>query len=572
MTNLALLGRRPEGAGRFPTVAIGPPQGPSVAVPGGAWSVLGVCPGACETNGSLLRLFCIRAGVVREGTLSHPARLMSLPPIPTTRLRAGNDAPVHEDRGCVLYWMIAARRTRWSFGLQHALQRAEELDKPLVVLEALRVGYRWASDRIHRFVVDGMADNARAFREHGVRYYPYLEPEEGAGKGLLEALAADACLVVTDHFPSFFLPRMVTAAGKALDVRLEVVDGNGLLPLSVAGKAYPTAFSFRRFLHKRLPEHLEAFPLADPLEAADLGPEASIEPGVLERWRPVEEEVLERGAEDVLAALPIDHDVTPIDARGGSDAAGEVLGAFLERKLSRYKEERNQPEEDVPSGLSPYLHFGHVSVHEAFARLVEREEWTIDRLADTTNGQREGWWGMSPPAEAFLDELVTWREVGYVFCDQRPDDYDRFESLPGWAQETLDEHATDPREHVYDLAEFEQARTHDELWNAAQRQLRRDGVIHNYLRMLWGKKILHWSRSPREALEILIELNNKYAIDGRNPNSYSGIFWTLGRFDRAWGPERPIFGKIRYMTSANTARKVRVKDYVQEYGERGLFA
>ncbi len=177
------------------------------------------------------------------------------------------------------------------------------------------------------------------------------------------------------------------------------------------------------------------------------------------------------------------------------------------------------------------------------------------------NGKREGWWGLPGPAEAFMDELFTWRELGYGFCHYRPD-YDQYESLPDWARASLDAHADDPRPHRYELADLERAATHDPLWNAAQRQLVVEGRIHNYLRMLWGKKILEWSPSPRTALATLIELNNKYAVDGRDPNSYSGIFWTLGRFDRPWGPERPIFGVIRYMTSQSTARKFKVGDYL----------
>jgi deoxyribodipyrimidine photo-lyase len=163
-----------------------------------------------------------------------------------------------------------------------------------------------------------------------------------------------------------------------------------------------------------------------------------------------------------------------------------------------------------------------------------------------------------------LDELITWREIGYNICSKR-NDFDEYESLPEWARQTLAEHAADHRPYVYDLGEFESATTHDPLWNAAQNQLAREGRIHNYLRMLWGKKILEWSESPRDALATMIELNNKYALDGRNPNSYSGIFWVLGRYDRAWGPERPIFGKIRYMSSDNTARKVRVREYIEKY-------
>ncbi len=215
--------------------------------------------------------------------------------------------------------------------------------------------------------------------------------------------------------------------------------------------------------------------------------------------------------------------------------------------------------------MSPYLHFGHVSAHEVFARIVERERWSPKKLStEKVAGKREGWWKMTPAAEAFLDELITWREIGYNMCAHRSD-YDRYESLPEWARKSLEKHRRDPREKIYSLEDLEQSRTYDQLWNAAQRQLVQEGRMHNYMRMLWGKKILQWSREPRDALQTMIHLNNKYAVDGRNPNSYSGIFWCLGRYDRAWGPERPVFGTIRYMSSDNTARKLDVKRYLKTY-------
>ena len=187
------------------------------------------------------------------------------------------------------------------------------------------------------------------------------------------------------------------------------------------------------------------------------------------------------------------------------------------------------------------------------------------RLAKRPTGKREGWWNASPGAESWLDEFVTWRELGFNMTANR-DDYDRYESLPAWSQATLEKHARDRREYVYSLDEFVAAETHDELWNAAQRQLRREGRIHNYLRMLWGKKVLEWTATPRDAIDVLIELNNRFALDGRDPNSYSGIFWCLGRYDRPWGPERPIFGTVRYMSSLSTQRKLRVREYLQTYG------
>jgi deoxyribodipyrimidine photo-lyase len=195
---------------------------------------------------------------------------------------------------------------------------------------------------------------------------------------------------------------------------------------------------------------------------------------------------------------------------------------------------------------------------------MEKEEWSTKMISNKTTGSRSGWWGMSEAAEAFLDELITWRELGYNMCWQQ-NDFDQYESLPNWALQTLSKHSKDKRPYLYTLKVFETAKTHDPLWNAAQSQLVQEGRIHNYLRMLWGKKILHWTKTPREALKVMIELNNKYALDGRDPNSYSGIFWVLGRYDRAWGPERRVFGKVRYMSSKNTARKVRVKAYLNKY-------
>jgi deoxyribodipyrimidine photo-lyase len=173
---------------------------------------------------------------------------------------------------------------------------------------------------------------------------------------------------------------------------------------------------------------------------------------------------------------------------------------------------------------------------------------------------------MSGPAEAFLDELVTWRELGWTAWARGGPELETLDVLPEWAQETLAVHADDPREHLYDLETFDAAETHDDLWNAAQRELVREGTIHNYLRMLWGKKILEWTGSPQEALDVMFELNNRYAVDGRDPNSTSGIMWVLGRYDRAW-TERPVFGKVRYMTSQNTRRKVPVDDYLRRHAE-----
>lgn len=269
-----------------------------------------------------------------------------------------------------------------------------------------------------------------------------------------------------------------------------------------------------------------------------------------------------------LSKLPIDHEVREGFTSGGTTVAKQRLKAFVERKLPKYANDRNEPQQEGSSGLSAHLHFGHISPHEVFLALIEGTGWSPEVLGKA-EGKMEGFWNLSPNADPLLDQLITWREIGFNFA-ARERNYDRYESLPEWAQQTLAEHADDPRPAIYSLEEFTHAKTHDPLWNAAQRQLVREGRIHNYLRMLWGKKILHWTRSPQEALEVMIQLNNQFALDGRDPNSYSGIFWVLGRYDRAWGPERPIFGKIRYMTSESTASKWRVGEYVKKYSETVL--
>lgn len=451
--------------------------------------------------------------------------------------------------------MTAFRRLSWNFALEHAAGHARRLGRPLVILEPLRAGYPWASDRFHRFVLDGMAEHSRRLARSNVVYYPYVEPAPGKGKGLLEALSRRACVVVADDDPAFFLPRMVDAAAGRVKVRMEKVDANGLLPLRAADRAFTAAFHLRRFLQKTLPDHLGDFPSADPLKRLP-SRLASLPEDILRRWPP--------GWETDLPALPIDHSVRPVAGmQGGDAAAAAVLERFLDERLETYGEGRNQPDEETTSGLSPYLHFGYVASHQIFAALAEREGWTPDKLGEGARGAVEGWWGMSPAAEKFLDEAVTWREVGYNMAFFRPD-FDRYDSLPAWALRTLAEHEPDPRPHLYSLEELEAARTHDDLWNAAQTQLVQEGRIHNYLRMLWGKKVLQWSRAPREALAVLIQLNNKYALDGRDPNSCSGIFWCLGRYDRPW-PERPVFGTVRSMSSESARKKLRLDGYLARY-------
>lgn len=481
--------------------------------------------------------------------------------VPPQRVRSLNPFEPRASGEFVLYWMIATRRTNSNFALDYAIDLARQLERPLVVLEPLRIDYRWASDRFHKFVIDGMRDNLESFEGTPVEYRAYVEPESNASKGLLRSLAGKTCAIITDDFPAFFLRRMLQAAAMDVSCPVFAVDSCGLLPLQAANSAFARAYDFRRFLQRELAPHLACRPSASP----NLSGLETLKPASLELDGPWQFETKESLCDEGrIAQLPIDHAVPAVSVNGGQRAANKALEEFLGSRLTSYGDGRNRVEESATSELSPHLHFGHIGSHEILDRLSALEEWSTSKVTDQRSGKRTGWWNMSPGAEAFLDQLVTWRELGFNRC-QHVARHDQYEALPAWARKTLEEHASDQRPYVYSLEQFDAGATHDSLWNAAQAQLREEGRIHNYLRMLWGKKILHWSESPRAAAEIMIELNNRYALDGRDPNSYSGIFWTLGLFDRAWGPERPVFGKIRYMSSANTRRKMKVDAYVRRW-------
>ncbi|MBN9414859.1 MAG: deoxyribodipyrimidine photolyase [Candidatus Eremiobacteraeota bacterium] len=472
--------------------------------------------------------------------------------VPEIRRWPANEAPVREDGEFVLYWMTANRRPNFNFSLQRAVEWAQHLKKPLLILEALRRAYPWACQRFHRWVMDGMEDNQKFFEPKAVTYYPYLEPEHGDGKGLIESLAGRACVVVGDHFPCFFLPHMIEKTAERLQVKMELVDSNGLLPLNAAPKTYLRAVDFRRFLQKSLKPHLLEMPAVDPLKGLHL-PHLPEKLPEYKRWKP--------GVEFDLESLP---EPGVVESRGGFQRADKLVTRFLDERLKHY-DQRSEPSLQVASGFSRYLHWGHLSAHQIFQELCDQEDFEVENWRVKTPGSKEGGWGMSANADSFLDELITWRELGYNMC-HREKDYESYESLPDWARQTLEDHAQDPRDHHYTLKQLDEGKTYDPIWNAAQRQLREEGYMHNYMRMLWGKKILEWSSSPRQAVKNLIELNNKYSLDGRNPNSYSGIFWCLGRYDRAWF-ERPIFGKIRYMSSDSAARKFKLGPYLKRYGD-----
>lgn len=481
-------------------------------------------------------------------------------PTPAVRVRAPHDLALRSERPLVVYWMIGARRTSHSAALDHALALCASLHKPLLVVEPLRAGYRWANERMHAFVIDGMRDNAAAFRAAGIAYHPYVEPHVGAGRGFLASLAQHAAVVVTDEALGFFQPRMIEAAARALDTRLEVVDGNGIVPVFSLDRALPNAQAFRRHVQRNALEHLADVPRAAPLAVAKGARGAEMPADVDVRWPATNLERVD------LAALPIDHTVRATSLRGGSSAAAAQLDAFLARGLPRYADDRSHPDVEAQSSLSPWLHFGHIGAHEIFAAVARAQSWSPARVLPRVTGAKEGFWGMDANAESFVDELVTWRELahnGALFLEG----FHTFDATPAWARASLALHEGDMRSHLYTLDDLENARTHDDVWNAAQRQLVETGTMHNALRMLWGKNVLAWSPTPEDAFDALVHLNNTYAIDGRDPNSYAGIGWIFGRYDRPW-PERTVFGVVRCMTTSSSRKKWNMDQYLERFAPK----
>ena len=473
-----------------------------------------------------------------------------------SRLRRANDRPIARGEAYVLYWMQAFRRLSHNHALDYALRCAKELGRPLVVYEGLRYDYPWASDRHHRFVLEGMSANREAARRLGISYWPFVATPDEPGRGLVRRIAERACLVVTDDYPAFVVPDQVEALARKTERAVIAVDANSVVPMAVLGAPVAAAAHLRPRIHKAFGDAWQHRAKAAPEvpDAARGEVEAPFAPwgGDVER---------------TIAGLPIDHAVAPVRGiTGGSDAARERLGAFVEGRLARYAEERSRPaspEEGAASGLSPYLHFGHVSIEEIVAAVFE-QAYGSSEVTLGKSGKREGFYGGDPNVNGFLDEAITWRDVGFQWhWGRRADTASLARALPAWALATLEKHAGDARKFVYSAAEWEAGEMHDALWNAAQKELVRTGTIHNYLRMLWGKKVIEWSASPEEAYRTLVHLNNKYALDGRDPNSHTGILWCFGLFDRPWPPERPVLGTVRYMSSDNTAKKFKLDGYLR---------
>ncbi|MCW7493666.1 deoxyribodipyrimidine photolyase [Leptospira sp. 2 VSF19] len=482
------------------------------------------------------------------------------------RIRSCNQNSFSHDGKYILYWMQAYRRFDSNHAFAYATSLAKKYSKELIVYEGLRSDYPWNSKRIHKFILEGMYDNQTRADELGINYWPFVETKTNPAKGILKAISKDAAAIVTDDFPCFIIPEQTTKLASKVNCPLYAVDSNSLLPFSRFEKEASAARILRIWIHKEFLKGIPDF-TKQKWEKKDLE-------GLHQNTKPPKNFGLPKDLDTFLNTFAFKEKVLPAKGvKGGRNDALKILKTFLSKKLNNYETGRSQPnsqELTATSGLSPYLHFGHIGIEEIFTSVLEasnKGKWNPERMSYGKPGDREHFYSESSSANHFLDELITWRDIGFLFFWKDKPSRIHLGNLPDWVKNNFNKHKLDTREYLYTLEQFESAKTHDELWNAAQTELVKTGRMHNYMRMLWGKKVIEWSKSYEEAFLILEHLNNKYAYDGRNPNSYTGILWCFGLFDRPWFPERNVFGNVRFMSSDSTKKKFKMNSYLQYIGE-----
>jgi photolyase PhrII len=432
----------------------------------------------------------------------------------------------------VLYWMRTAVRVDENPALEVAIGIANQLGLPLLVYHAISERYPYASDRHHIFMLQGARDVQASLGARKIGYAFHLERPEHRGPHL-RTLAGRAAIVVTEEMPVEPLRSWTRALSRGLDTPIVSVDTACVVPMQLVGRAYERAFAFRKapsgLRNQRLarvvchidPEFDAHVPDDLPFEPVDL-PTANIA--------------------ELVSQCEIDHSIGPVPHTiGGSNAGYERWHRFKKQGLSQYARLRNNPLIDGVSRMSPYLHYGMVSPMR-----IAREVAEIGHQG----------------AEKYLDELLIWRELAYAFCFYRGD-HERITALPDWAIATLSEHETDERSALLSWETLARGQTGDLLWDAAQKSLLMHGELHNNVRMTWGKAILNWTRDATSALATLIDLNHRYALDGRDPASYGGILWCLGQFDRPFPPARQVFGTVRDRSTEQHAKRLDAQAYLR---------
>ncbi|MGC9489953.1 MAG: deoxyribodipyrimidine photo-lyase [Thermovirgaceae bacterium] len=428
--------------------------------------------------------------------------------------------------GPVIYWMSRDQRAHDNWALIFAREMAADRGRPLGVVFCLVPEYLGAGRRQYAFMLEGLREVEGDLRDLGIPFFLLRgAPAEEVPRFLSDHKAA---ALFTDFDPLRVKRRWRDEVAGKCRIPVFEVDAHNVVPCRKASnKKEYAAYTLRPKVHRLLSQFLDDFPTG------------------LDQPFPWEGNLPSVDWEETFRFCGCRRSDLPEGCAPGSRGALKRLEAFLTQGLTHFDSHRNDPMTDGQSGLSPWLHFGHLAPQRAAMAALE--------AAPETEGTK-----------AFIEELVVRRELSDNFCFYE-ENYDSVKSFPDWAKKTLDEHRKDAREYVYSVEEFEGAGTHDALWNAAQKEMMKTGKMHGYMRMYWAKKILEWSPSPEEAMETAILLNDRYELDGRDPNGYAGVAWSIGGVhDRAW-PERPVYGKVRYMNAAGCRRKFDVDAYIGRF-------
>ncbi len=450
-----------------------------------------------------------------------------LTPNADARIQFLNDCEIRRGK-YVLYWMQQSQRAEDNHALEYALQAANRLDQPLLVAFGLTADYPEANLRHYTFMLEGLKETRSTLADRGIKMIARCERPDAAAI----SLSQNASVIVCDRGYLKHQKEWRRRVAAAATCRVIQVESDVIVPVQVvSGKAEYAARTIRPKIHRHLASYLLRVEQVKPSR-----PSLDLKLDGIE----IEDTTA------LLRRLKIDRSVPPVPAffKGGTSVAKKRFQNFLRRELSTYERYHNQPQIDAVSHMSPYLHFGQISV---LYLALELKNIPHD---------------LQPAKDAFFEELVVRRELAVNFVNYTPG-YDTFDCLPNWAGKSLADHRPDVRETLYSREQLEAAETHDAYWNAAMQEMKHTGFMHNYMRMYWGKKILEWSETPEQAYQTTLAVNNKYFVDGRDPNSYAGVGWIYGLHDRAW-PERPIFGKIRYMAASGLERKCDISAYVDK--------
>jgi deoxyribodipyrimidine photo-lyase len=452
---------------------------------------------------------------------------MDFQTIQKTRIQLLNDADLAKGK-YVLYWMQQSQRAEYNHALEYAIHKANRLGQGVLVAFGLTDDYPEANLRHYTFMLEGLQETRRTLAGRGIK----MVVQKGAPAEIAVNLGRKASLIVCDCGYLRHQKAWRGQVARQADCRVVQVESDVIVPVRVVSdKAEYAARTIRPKIHKYLANYLNEFKPATIKQ-----PSLNLDIQGLDL----------EDVDAVLQKLKIDRGVAAVTRffTGGASQARQIFKSFLHQRLARYVDNRNQPQTDDISHMSPYLHFGQISP----LYLALQINQTGDRL--------------QAAKQAFLEEMIVRRELAMNFANYAPH-YDSYQCLPNWARRTLAEHEKEPREYVYTRRQLENAQTHDEYWNAAMREMRFTGFMHNYMRMYWGKKILEWTKTPEHAFRTTLAINNKYFLDGRDANSYAGVAWVFGVHDRAWF-ERPIFGKIRYMAASGLERKCDIRGYVNK--------